>query len=102
VSKRKNRLKRSDWKQVEASGEAVRAALEARAVTLSKINLHRLSSWQPAKKKWGKGAKQAWCPDCCGAVIVLPYGSPRGPQRYQKNPMIMGDLVFEVCGMEAV
>ena len=99
MAKRHHRMKRLDWK--DTTPEDVLVALQARAVELSEQQQHSLGEWQPAKKKWGKGAKQAWCPSCAGVVIVLPYGGEahvgKGGRSMRDMPAIIGDAVFEKC-----
>lgn len=94
MSKRRHRQVR---KEAEVPTPILIAALERRAQTFAFAHAHRLTAWQAAKRKWGRGARQSWCPVCNMVAIVIPYGSDKACVRYPKNPTITGDAVFEEC-----
>lgn len=82
-----------------ADMEDITNSLKKRAVEMCKTLNHTLGAWQPAKKKWGKGAVQAYCPSCFCQIIVVPRGSLRiGSTSLQHAlPAITGDAPFEEC-----
>lgn len=84
--------------------------LQVRAEEICGGKDHRIGTWRPAKKKWGKGALQAYCPDCASTVIVLPNGGTahidpflQGKERRvaESFPAIIGDAIFEDCLFES-
>lgn len=82
--------------------DALVETLQVRAEELAHAQAHVLGVWQTAKRRWGKGATQAWCPDCCAVAIVLPWGgSKHASTKLQASmPAIVGDAVFEPCERE--
>lgn len=58
---------------------------------------HLLSPWVQAKKKCGKGSRQATCVRCGQQVYILPYGIHLGPKMAHGNPGVSGPGVHKLC-----
>ena len=77
--------------------------LQRRAEEMCTLNGHSMSVWQPAKKRFGKGALKTLCEMCGAQIVAMPYGEPGARINVVRdNPGLLGDALTKACVVDAL
>lgn len=72
--------------------------LQARAEERGTERGHVFGVWQPAKKRFGKGAVKTLCETCGMQAVAMPYGEASSKVKLtRENPGILGEALVEGC-----
>lgn len=82
--------------------EQLSTALAQQAHRLAAAGGHHLGGWTHAKKKFGRGARLAFCLKCGDGALLLPGGdayAAHGPHAHQMrlSPGMRGEALSRVC-----